>query len=175
MPLTKEQKTAAVDEIVGLIENVPTVYLTDYAGLSVAQATELRNRFREEGVDFKVVKNTLLKLAMERLGGFDDLLGSLKGPTAIAFTTEPATPARVIKKFVKDAKTEAPTLKAAFIDGAVFQADALDVLASLKSKSELVGEIVGLLNAPISNVIGALQAPGSNLVSVVKTIAEREG
>lgn len=175
MPLTRDQKARAVDEIVDLLEATPTVYLTDYAGLTVEQANELRNQFREAGVQFKVLKNTLVRLAMERIGGYDDLIESLNGPTAVAFSEEPAAPARVIKNFTRDKDLSVPGLKAAYIDGAVYGDDALDILATLKSKDELVGDILGLLMAPINNVIGGLQAQGGNLVGALKTIAEREG
>lgn len=174
MSQTREQKGTAVDEIVAMLDGTPVVYLTNYQGLDVGQATDLRDRFRESGVQFKVVKNTLLKRAMERLGGFDDVFDHLDGPTAVAFATEPAAPAKVMQKFNTDNKSEIPALKAAFIDGAVYQADALDVLASLKSKGELVADIVALLQAPMANIVGGLQAQGSNLVGAVKTLAEQE-
>ena len=163
MAMTKEQKTAAVQELVGKLEEAPTVYLTNYSGLTVAQANNLRGQFRAAGVEFKVVKNTLLKLAMDKVGGYDELLDYLSGPTAIAFTQEPAAPARVIKKFVKESKTENPSLKGANVEGAIFHQDALNILADLKSTDELLGDIVS-----------AIQAPGSNLAGAVKVLAERE-
>lgn len=174
MPMTKSDKEALVDEIAQTLESRPVVYLTNYSGLSVSQANELRNRFRENGVDYKVYKNTLIRLAMERLGGYDDLLDQLHGPTAVAFSEEPSAPAKVMKKFVSDESVERPELKAAYIDGAYYAADALDVLASLKSKDELLSDILGLLTAPMKNIVGAIQAPGSNLVGAIKSIAEQE-
>lgn len=174
MPMTKSDKEALVDEIAQTLESRPVVYLTNYSGLSVSQANELRNRFRENGVDYKVYKNTLIRLAMERLGGYDDLLDQLHGPTAVAFSEEPSAPAKVMKKFVSDESVERPELKAAYIDGAYYAADALDVLASLKSKDELLSDILGLLMSPMKTVVGAIQAPGSNLVGAIKSIAEKE-
>ena len=174
MPLTKEQKTEAVEAITGQLQATPMIYLTDYKGLTVEQANDLRRRFRKAGVEFKVVKNTLLRRAMQDLGGYDDLFDHLHGPTAVAFSEEPAAPARVIKTFTKDTKQDLPELKVAYIDGAIFEAGQLDVLAALKSKDELIGEIIGLLMSPISNLVGALQSPGSNLVGALKTIAEKE-
>jgi large subunit ribosomal protein L10 len=125
------------------------------------------------GVQYKVVKNTLLKRAMDEKGGFEELYDHLNGPTAVAFSEDPAAPARVMKKYVEDTRGELPKLKAAFIDGAVYQADALDILAALKSKEELVGDIVGLLLSPITNIVGGLQSPGSTIVGALKTIAEK--
>jgi large subunit ribosomal protein L10 len=157
------------------LENAPTVYLTNYSGLTVAQANELRGRFLKAGVEFRVVKNTLLRLAMDRVGGFDDLFDCLSGPTAIALTEEPSAPARVIKKFVTDAKVENPSLKGAQVEGAVYHADALNLLAELKSKDELLGDILMLLASPMANIVGAIQAPGSTVAGAIQVLAEREG
>lgn len=173
MALTREQKAVVVEELKEKLEQTPTLYLTNYSGLTVEQATDLRNRFRDAGVEFKVVKNTFLRLAMERIGGYDALFDELNGPTAVAFSEEPAAPARVIKKYQGDTKMELPALKGAYVDGAIYHADALEVLAALKSKEELIGDIVGLLLAPITNVVGGLQAQGGNLVGALKTIAEK--
>ena len=174
MPLTKEQKATAVEAITGQLEAAPMLYLTDYKGLTVEQANDLRCRFREAGVGYKVVKNTLLRLAMEGIGGYDDLYDHLSGPTAIALSVEPAAPARVIKTFTRDTRQALPELKVAYIDGDIYQAGQLDVLAALKSKNELIGDIVGLLMAPITNVVGALQAQGTNLLAILQTISEKE-
>ncbi|GIV61515.1 MAG: 50S ribosomal protein L10 [Rhodothermaceae bacterium] len=173
MALTREQKAAVVEQLQEKLQATPAVYLTDYAGLTVEQATALRNHFREAGVEFKVIKNTLLRLAMQQLGGYEELFDHLHGPTAVAFSEEPAAPARVIKKYLEDNKAEKPALKGAYIDGAIFHEDALEALAALKSKDELIADIMGLLLAPITNVVGGLQAQGGNLVGALKTIAER--
>ena len=174
MPMTKSAKEAVVDEIAQTLESRTVVYLTNYSGLSVAQANELRNRFRENGVDYKVYKNTLIRLAMERLGGYDDMIDQLHGPTAVAFSEEPAAPAKVMKKFVSDESVERPELKAAYVDGAFYAADALDMLASLKSKDELLSDILGLLQAPVKNIVGAIQTPGRTLAGAIRSIAEKE-
>lgn len=173
MAMTKTQKAATVDQLVEKLEQTPTIYLTNYSGLTVEQATDLRTQFRAAGVEYKVIKNTMLRLAMQRIGGYDELFDHLHGPTAVAFAEEPSAPGRVIKKYLADKKTEIPALKGAHIGGAVYHADALEVLASLKSKDELIGQIITLLQSPIKNVIGALQAQGGNLVGAIKTIAEK--
>ncbi|MEX0820555.1 MAG: 50S ribosomal protein L10 [Rhodothermales bacterium] len=174
MPMTKKDKQAVVDEIAQTLDDHTIVYLTDYSGLTVEQANELRNRFRDSGVTYKVYKNTLIRRAMEKLGGFEDLYDQLHGPTAVAYCEEPAAPARVIKTFTKEAAVDRPELKAALVDGDFYAADTLDVLASLKSKDELIGDILALLAAPIKNVVGAIQAPGRNLAGAIQTIAEKE-
>lgn len=173
MPLTKSQKSAAVDELVALLQDAPIVYLTNFDGLTVEQATELRNEFRQNGVSYKVVKNTLLKRAMDQVGGFDGLYGHLSGPTAVALSSEPAAAARVIKKFTKDNNTERPEFKAAYVDGAVYDEGSLDILASLKSKEEIIGDIAGLLLSPIQNIVGGLSGTGSTLVAAIKVISEK--
>ena len=174
MPLTKAQKQEALGAIADQFEGANTVYLTDYQGLTVEQATGLRRAFRAADVEYKVLKNTLLRRVMEERGGFDELLDQLNGPTAVAFTNDPAGPAKVLKKFLSDNDIEIPRFKGAFIDGAVYDEGQLDVLASLKSKDELLADILGLLMAPITNVASALGAQGAGLASVIQQISEKE-
>ena len=173
MALTKKQKVTILEEVTSQLEGASTVYLTNASGLTVEKANALRKKFRESDIQYRVVKNTLLRLAMDKVGGFDELYDHLAGPTAVAFSTEPAAPARIMKEFSKNAGAGLPSLKGAFIDGAFYGSDTLDILASLKSKDELVSDIIGLLMSPATSVIGALQAQGGNLVGAVKTIAER--
>lgn len=174
MPLTKDQKQEQVAAIAEQLEGHNTVYLTDYAGLTVDEVTRLRRAFRDADVEFRVFKNTLLRRAMEAQGGFDELYEQLNGPTAVAFTNDPASPAKVIKKFLQGRDKELPKFKGAYVDGAVFGEGQLDALAQLKSKDELIADILGLLMAPITNVASALGAPGRKLAGAVKEIAERE-
>jgi large subunit ribosomal protein L10 len=173
MPMTKERKAESVSEITSLLEGAATVYLTNYSGLTVAQANELRVRFRNAGVQFRVFKNTLVRHAMQTIGGYDDLFDHLEGPTAVAFSEEPSAPARVIRDFLKDKNTEKPELKAAYIDGAFYGPGSLETLVALKSKDELVADIVGLILSPASNIVGAIQSPAQTLVGAIKTIAEK--
>lgn len=175
MALTKQQKATILEEVTAQLEEASSIYLTNASGLTVENANSLRKKFRESDVQYRVVKNTLLRLAMEKVGGYEDLYEHLEGPTAVAFTNEPAAPARVMKDFSKGPGAGLPALKGAFIDGAVYGSDSLEALAALKSKDELVADIIGLLMSPMTNVVGALQAQGSNLVGAIKTISEREG
>lgn len=174
MALTKQQKETILEEVTGQLEEASTIYLTNASGLTVAHANSLRKKFRESDIQYRVVKNTLLRLAMDKVGGYEELYDMLAGPTAVAFSNEPAAPARVMKEFSKGPGGGLPELKGAFIDGAIYGADALETLASLKSKDELVADIIGLLMSPMTNVVGALQAQGSNLVGAIKTISEKE-
>ena len=172
MPLTQQQKREALGAITEQLDASNTVYLTDYQGLTVAQANALRRSFRAADIEFKVLKNTLLKRAMESRGGFDELFDQLNGPTAVALSNDPSGPAKVLKKFLADNSLEVPRFKGAYIDGAVYGEGNLDVLANLKSKDELVAEILGLLLAPITNVASALGAQGAGLASIVKQISD---
>lgn len=174
MPLTRQQKRDAVAAIAEDLQSANTVYLTDFVGLTVDQANTLRGEFFKADVRYKVLKNTLLRRAMEDAeADYSGLFEHLSGPTAVAFTNDPATPAKVIKKFLGTDRT-LPRLKGAYVDGAFFGPDALDALAALKSKDELIGDIIGLLMAPATNIVGGLQAQGSTLLGAIKTIAERE-
>lgn len=171
--MNREEKAATVEALQKKIDEVVAVYLTDYSGLSVEESNELRRQFKEAGVEFRVAKNTFIRLAMERLGGYASVLEYLEGPTAIALTDDPAAPARIIKEFASKVDVEKPQLKAALVEGSLFRSDQLEVLAALKSKDELISDIIGLLTAPASSVVGALQSTGSNLAATIKAIADR--
>lgn len=176
MPLTKQQKEEAVAAIAEDLQQVNTVYLTDYQGLSVDQANALRREFYKADVTFKVLKNTLLRRAMESSDiDYSSLFEHLEGPTAVALTNDPATPGKVIKKFLDSNDKGLPRLKGAFVDGAFFGPDQLETLAALKSKDELISDILGLLMAPMRNVTSALSAQGAGLASVIQQISEKEG
>lgn len=173
MPLTHQQKEEALAEITEHLDAVNTVYLTDYAGLTVAETNELRGAFREAGVDYKVLKNTLLRRAMEERGGYEDLLDKLTGPTAVAFTNDPAGPAKVLKNFLKEHETEIPSFKGAFIDGDIYDEGQLDALARLKSRDELLADTLALLLAPIKNIAGALDSQGNQLAGAIQAITDQ--
>lgn len=174
MPLTKEQKGSEITFITKKLEENPAVYVTDYKGLDVAAMGALRGRFRGSNVEYRVVKNTLLRRAMENIGGYEALLDHLNGPTAVALSTEPSAAARVIRDFKKNADSTLPELKAAYIDGAIYAGDQLDELAGLKSREELLGEVVTLLLSPSSTVVSAIQGPGSALAGILKALQEKE-
>lgn len=175
MPLTRNQKEEAITAIAGQLDAASSVYLTDYQGLTVDQSNKLRRAFRAANIDYKVLKNTLLRRVMEERGGFDELYDQLNGPTAVAFTTDPAGPAKVLKKFLETNNIDLPRFKGAYIDGAIYDGTSLDALATLKSKDELIADILGLLLAPITNIASALGAQGSGLASVIEQIADGKG
>ncbi|WP_069132529.1 50S ribosomal protein L10 [Rhodohalobacter halophilus] len=171
MPTLAEKK-AVVEEITEKLESSNAVYITKYTGMSVSDMGELRGKFREGNVQFKVYKNTLMKRAMDTIGGYDKLYDHLEDQNGFAFVEEElAAPAKVLKDYIKEHNK--PEFKAALIDGDFYSQDQLDTLAAMKSKSEVIGDIVGLLMAPVSNVVSGLQAQGSNIAGAIQTIAEK--
>jgi large subunit ribosomal protein L10 len=175
MPKNRAEKAEIIDEIGEKLDEYPILYLTNFSGLSVAQSNDLRGRFREAGVEYQVTKNTLAKMALDRLEGMDALEEFFYGPTAVAFSEDPAKPARVIQDFIEEEDVERPELKVAWIEGELYEgADALDTLADLKSREELIGEIIGLLKSPAQNVVGGLTGAGQNLAGILKTLSEQD-
>ena len=169
---TLSDKKAIVEEIAGHLNNSNAVYVTNYSRMSVSDMGSLRGKFREGNVFFKVYKNTLVKRAMDTIGGYEKLYQSLEEQNGFAFVDdELAAPAKVLKEYIKEHKK--PEFRAALIDGEFYDGDQLEALASMKSKNEVIGDIIGLLMSPINTVIGGLQAQGGNLVGAVKTIAEK--
>ncbi|PSQ68225.1 MAG: 50S ribosomal protein L10, partial [Bacteroidetes bacterium QH_1_64_81] len=145
MSKDRAEKAEIIDQIGEKLSEYPIIYLTNFQGLTVAQSNDLRGRFREAGVDYQVTKNTLARIALDRIEGKDALEEFFAGPTAVAFSEDPAKPARVIQDFIEEEDVERPELKVAWIEGEMYDdPEALDTLADLKSREELIGEIVGL-------------------------------
>ena len=175
MSKNRAEKEEIIDQIGEKLSEYSILYLTNFEGLTVAQSNDLRGRFREAGVDYQVTKNTLARIALDRIEGKDALEEFFAGPTAIAFSEDPAKPARVIQDFVEEEDVERPELKVAWIEGDMYDdPEALDTLADLKSREELIGEIIGLLLSPAQNVVGSLQGPGQQLAGILKSLAEEE-
>lgn len=173
--MTRSEKSAAIEELKDKFSKSSFFYLTDSSTLTVEQVNKLRRICFEKGVELRVVKNTLVQKAMQEAAedkNYGELMGALKGPTAIMFTDTANVPARLIKEFRKE--NERPIIKAAYIDSSVYHGDeSLEALTQLKSKEELVGEIIGLLQSPIKNVIGSLQSGGSTIAGLIKALQER--
>ena len=172
--MTKEQKAQYIDELAAELSTAGVFYLADTSELTVETINQLRRRCFQSNIRLKVVKNTLLSKAMNQVEGKDygQLQEVLAGPTSIMFSEVGNLPAKIIKDFRK--KSAKPILKGAFIDEAIFIGDEqLDTLVSLKSKEELVGEIIGLLQSPAKNVISALKGQGGKIAGLLKTLEER--
>ena len=173
--MTREEKSQVIQDLTAQLAENSVVYLADISGLDAGTTTNLRRACFKAGVKLSVVKNTLLEKAMESSDkDFGELSSVLKGNTSLMFSETGNAPAKVIKEFRK--KAEKPILKGAFIEEAIFVGDdQLDTLVEIKSKEELIGEIVGLLQSPAKNVISALKSGGGTIAGIVKTLSEREG
>ena len=149
-------------------------YIADTSGLSVEKVNNIRRKCFESGIEMKVAKNTLIKIAIDGLeGDSSEIFTALKGQSALLFSKVGNGPAKLIKALRKG-KEEKPVLKAAYIDSAIFVGDNhLDSLVSLKSREELIGDIIGLLQSPAKNVVSALKSSGGKLAGIVKTLQER--
>jgi large subunit ribosomal protein L10 len=174
--MTKEQKNEVIEALKEKFSQYSNFYVTNTEALSVAQITKLRRICFDKQVEMKVAKNTLIKKALESIGEdrYSDVFESLNGVTALLFSENPKEPALILSDFRRDSKVERPALKAAFIDGDVFAGDdQLQALTTLKSKNDLIGEVIGLLQSPAKRVISGLNA-GGKLASLVKALEERE-
>ena len=173
--MRKEEKQEIVEALADQIKTYGNFYITDTADLSVVKVTSIRRKCFESGIVMQVAKNTLIRKAMEAAGvDSQELNDILKGSSTILFSPIGNAPAKLIKELRKTGPK--PVLKGAYIDTAVFIGDTqLDALATLKSKEELVGDIIGLLQSPAKNVISALKSGGSTIAGLVKTLQEREG
>ncbi|MEM7297143.1 MAG: 50S ribosomal protein L10 [Bacteroidota bacterium] len=175
--MKKEDKALVIQELSDKFKETSNFYFTDASGLTVEEVNNLRRKCFESGVEYKVVKNTLIRKALETVGADFSSLDSevLKGFTGIMFVGENANvPAKVIKEFKKTDADDRPKLKGASIDYDLFIGEQyLDTLSKLKSKTELIGEIVGLLQSPAKNVVSSLQSGGQTLSGLIKTLSER--
>lgn len=156
--MTKDQKVVAIQEIKDLLQDAKVVYVADLDGLNAARSSEFRRQAFKQNIKVKVVKNTLLQKAMEQIDGvnFSEMFETFKGNSALMIAETANAPAKLIKDFRK--KEEKPALKSAFVQETFYLGDNnLDTLVSIKSREEMIGEIIGLLQSPIQRVVSALQ------------------
>jgi large subunit ribosomal protein L10 len=170
--MNKEEKVKVVEELKGQLNDYKSIYLTDIAGLNSIQTSKLRRECFNSNVKLSVVKNTFLERAMsESDNDFGELKDLLKGNTTIMLSEIGNSPAKVIKKFRKDG--DKPILKGAFVDEAIYIGDdQIEALFNLKSKEEVIGEIIGILQSPAKNVISALKSSSGKIAGLVKTLSE---
>lgn len=173
--MRREEKNVIIDGLTEQINNASHFYLTDISELNAEDTSSLRRKCFEKDIKLVVVKNTLLKQALEKSeGNFDELYDILKNSTSVMFCETGNIPAKLIKEFRK--VHERPVLKAAFVEESIYLGDEqLETLSSLKSKDELIGDVLLLLQSPMKNLLSAMQSGGNNLAGVVQTLAEREG
>jgi len=173
--MTREEKSQVIEELTAQLASNTNIYLADISGLNAGSTSDLRRACFKANVKLAVVKNTLLEKAMEASEkDFGDLPSILKGNTSVMYSETGNAPAKVIKAFRK--KSDRPLLKGAFIEHAIYIGDEqLDALVDIKSREELIGDIVGLLQSPAKNVISALKSGGGKLAGIIKTLSEKEG
>lgn len=172
--MNREEKNTVINELIENLKEFNFVYVTDSSNLSANANNDLRKLLHKNGVKMQVIKNTFVRKALEQ-GNFEwgELEDTLVGTTALLFASNPKAPAVAIKEFRKNG--DRPLLKGAYIDSDVFIGDdQLGTLIDLKSKEELVGEIIGLLKSPATNVISGLKSGGNTIAGLLKTLSERE-
>jgi len=171
--MNKKEKNQLIDTLTEQISTNKYLYITDIANMNVANTGKLRRLCFRRGVKLVVVKNALLQKAMERSGkNFEDLYSVLIGHTSIMFAEQANTPAKLIKEFRKTSGV--PILKGAYVEESVFVGDNhLDALCNLKTKNELIADVIAMLQSPAKNVISALQSGGHTISGVLKTLSEK--
>ena len=173
--MTREDKSAVIDQLKDKFSSATFFYIADSSELNVEQINKFRGLCYEKGVEMSVVKNTLIKKALEAVeseNNYDELYDALKGPSSLMFADVANSPAKVIEEFRKS--FEKPVLKAAYIDSSIYLGDeSLKALASMKSKEELIGDIVLLLQSPAKNVVSALNSSASTIAGLLKTLEDR--
>ncbi len=171
--MTREEKSQVIVDLTAQISDSSVIYVADISGLNAEATSNLRRACFKADVQLAVVKNTLLAKAMEKAEkDFGELPTALKGNSSILLSETGNAPAKIIKEFRK--KSDKPVLKGAYIEEAVYLGDdQLETLVNIKSKEELIGDIIGLLQSPAKNVVSALQSGGQTLSGIVKTLSER--
>jgi large subunit ribosomal protein L10 len=175
--MTREEKEIIVNDLSQKFAETNYFYITDASDLTVETINRFRRLCYSKGIEFKVYKNTLIRKALDTLEtDTSELDAALKGQSGILFSTESGNaPAKLLTEFRKGRKDKRPVLKGAFIDSGIYLGDDnLEALTKIKSKQELIGDIIGLLQSPAKNVISALQSGGNKLAGILKTLSEKE-
>jgi large subunit ribosomal protein L10 len=172
--MRREEKEVIIENLAQRLNETKHFYLTDISELNAEQTSKLRRKCFEKEIGLLVVKNTLLRKAMEKSNGdFNDLYDVLKDSTSIMFCETGNLPAKLIKEFRKS--MERPILKAAFVEESIYLGDnQLEALSNIKSKNELLGDLLALLQSPATNLVSALAASGSKMAGALKTLSEKE-
>ncbi len=172
--MKREDKATIISNLTQKLQEASHFYLTDISDLNADDSSNLRRKCFEKEIELVVVKNTLLRKAMEQSEtDYSGMFDVLKGSTSIMFTEIGNIPGKLIKEFRK--KSDKPIVKAAYVEESVYLGDEmLDALATIKSKDELIADVISLLQSPAKNVISALQSGGQTLTGVLKTLSEKE-
>ena len=172
--MRREEKDFIIDDLKQQISETSHFYLADISGLNAEDTSNLRRKCFEKGVKLLVVKNTLLRQALDKVeGDYEQVYDTLTNSTSVMFCETGNVPAKLIKEFRKE--NEKPVLKAAFVEQSIYVGDdQLDTLASLKSKEELIGDVLSLLQSPMNSVLSALSSGGSQLAGALETLSEKQ-
>jgi len=171
MSMRLDEKKQVTEDLNRQLEDSGAIYLTDFTGLDVKAMTELRDRFRQQGVQYRVVKNTLMRRALEGLD-LPDLSEHLQGPTGLAMSeTDPVAPAKVVKEFAAD-HDDKPVFKVGVVDGQTVEAEAIHRMADLPSREILLGGIAGSLTAAVGGIAGALEAIIRDIAHMIEEVAK---
>ncbi|HPE56202.1 MAG TPA: 50S ribosomal protein L10 [Bacteroidales bacterium] len=172
--MRKEEKDQLIDELVEQLNNTPIIYVADTSELNAEATSNLRRMCFKQEIKLTVVKNTLLKRAMEKSEkNLDELYSVLKGPSSLMFSEVGNAPAKLIKEFRKT--SDKPVLKGAYVEEMTYLGeDQLEFLVNIKSRDELIGDLIALLQSPAKNVISALQSGGQKLSGILKTLSEKD-
>lgn len=177
--MTREDKTRLIDTLAEKVQNSNHFYITDISGLDALKTSELRRMCHKQDVELMMVKNTLFRNALEKIDGeYEEVYPTLKGNTAIMFSEIGNAPARLIKDFHKKnpkAKQVRPLLKGAFVEESAYIGEnELEALANIKSKEELIADVVLLLQSPVKTLVSQLQSGSNSITGVLKTLADKQ-
>jgi large subunit ribosomal protein L10 len=171
--MKKEEKKEIITEVAETVRKANGIFFTNFSGLTVGQATELRREFFKAGVQYRVVKNTLIREALKELSGYDTVFAKLVGPTGVAFAfDDPVAPAKIIQRFTE--KHSKLSLKACVLEHQVYDGSRLKELSQLPSRKETMAAILGAVQSPIAGIAGAVNAVMRDLVSVVGEIEKKK-
>jgi large subunit ribosomal protein L10 len=172
--ISKSKKTDIVAGLVELLKDATGIYFVDYATMTVAQTGAFRSTLREKGIIMRVAKNTLIRRALDELGGYENMpIEATKGQTAMIISyDDPTAPSKIIKESMK--KLEKPVYKAAVLEGEFFDSTKLEVLSTLPSKQDLYAAIVGSIGSPASGIVGAINAVMRDVASLVEEVAKKQ-
>ena len=166
-----QTKVENISELEGLFKKADSIFLTDFTGLNVEKINELRDKFFEQGVDFRVVKNTLSKIAFHNCG-ITELDDYLKGPNAIALGyKDPAVPARIIYDFAR--QNEKPTIKSCLFEGRLFGPDKVGLIKDLPTRQEAVAQLLAQIQTPLSNFVGGLNEIIRSFIAVLEAVIQK--
>jgi large subunit ribosomal protein L10 len=171
--MLRSQKEKIIEDLKGKISRAHGMYFADFTGITVEEVNGLRNEFYKEGIDYNVVKNTLVKKALESIPGYEKVYDKLVGPTAIAFGySDPVLPAKIIKKFSD--KTKKLTVKACVLEKQIYDGSELQNIANMPSRPEMISSILGSIQAPVSGIVWSLNAVIRDLVYVIDAIEKKK-